>query len=292
MTLADLPTLPKIEIPQLPFEVPLLMHPAVVHFAIAIPIIVLILELFNLIFKRRALNIITSVLLVTLSVIYLALYVTGKTDGSEAFALFSDEAKTAFKAHVQIGTYLIYSSILLIVFKVMALLFKKPFFKVLYLIVMIAFIGVNLKQGKGGGELVYVHGANVEAMLEASSDVDDLNDELEELQEELDSLKEELSTLKEEKETLKCKDVQESIDVIMKEESEDTAKEPSTLGDKIDDIVAEVVEKPVSQESNVTEQNTTIDDEVISDDIEAEKSDIVEKAKEIIAESNTTEVEQ
>ncbi len=250
MTIADLPPLPKIEIPQLPFEVPLLMHPVVVHFAIAIPILVLVLELFNLFFKRRALNVITSVLLVALSAIYLALYITGKTDGSEAYALFSDEVKTAFKAHVLLGTYLIYSSILLIVFKVMALLFKKPFFTALYLIIMIVFIGVNLKQGKSGGELVFTHGANVEALADVKSDQDDLNDEIEEMTEQMDSLKEEIATLKEEAKNLKCKEVQESTDAVLKESAK-TAEE--------DDV--EAIDKPAVEDS-ATQEVVEISDEV------------------------------
>lgn len=246
MTIADLPVLPKIDIPPLPFEVPLLMHPVAVHFAIAIPVLVIVLEIFNLVFKRRVLNIISSLLLVTLSAIYLVLYVTGKTDGSEAFALLSDEGKAAFKAHVHLGTYIVYSSILLIVFKVMALLFKKPAFKVLYLIIIVAFIGVNFIQGKSGGELVYTHGANVQAVLDATNDNDDLKDELEELNGELTSLQKKMATIKEDKnklqeavttlenkqkelqEQLKCKDVQESIDEVMKEDAVKTTDTNTT----------------------------------------------------------------
>ncbi|NPA60556.1 MAG: hypothetical protein GXO30_08895 [Epsilonproteobacteria bacterium] len=263
MTLADLPVLPKLDIPPLPFEVPLLMHPVAVHFVIAIPVLVIVLEIFNLVFKRRVLNIISSLLLVTLSAIYLVLYVTGKVDGSEAFALLSDEAKEAFNAHVHLGTYIIYSSILLIVFKVMALLFKKPAIKALYLIVILAFIGVNFIQGKSGGELVYVHGMNVKAVLDATNEVDDLQENLEELNEELTSLQKKISTLKSEqtkqKEQLKCKEVQESIDVIMQEDAKNVSEEEAPK-----EVVEESTQEEVAEsnatllvDTNVTDENNT-----------------------------------
>ncbi len=279
MTLTDLPILPKIEIPPLPFEVPLLMHPAIVHFAIAIPILVLILELFNLIFKRRVLNIISSLLLLTLSVIYLALYVTGKTDGSEAFALFSDEAKSAFKAHVQVGTYLVYTSILLIVFKVLALLFRKPFFKVLYLLIIIGFIAVNLQQGKGGGELVYIHGANVNAVIEASSDNDDLTEEVEELTEELDSLKEEVAALKEAKEKLTCKEVQESIDVIMQED------------EKAKEVETPVAEAPVVEAVEETAKDVEQAAQEATQEVQESAENVAQQAQEVAQEA-TKEVQE
>ncbi|MBN2824026.1 MAG: hypothetical protein JXQ76_01780, partial [Campylobacterales bacterium] len=60
--------LPPLEIPNLniPTEnIPLLAHPAVVHLAIAIPIIVLLIEVFNTFFKKRALSV-TSFLMLML----------------------------------------------------------------------------------------------------------------------------------------------------------------------------------------------------------------------------------
>jgi hypothetical protein len=43
--------LPQITLPQieLPFDIPVLLHPPVDHFAIALPVVILLLELMNLI---------------------------------------------------------------------------------------------------------------------------------------------------------------------------------------------------------------------------------------------------
>ena len=48
-----------IKIPEipLPFDIPLLMHPPVDHFIIALPLVVLLLEIVNLFIKKRAIGV-------------------------------------------------------------------------------------------------------------------------------------------------------------------------------------------------------------------------------------------
>jgi len=48
---------------KLPFELPILLHPVTVHFAIAIPIIILLLEISYLLIKKHDLNVISSTFL-------------------------------------------------------------------------------------------------------------------------------------------------------------------------------------------------------------------------------------
>jgi len=102
--------LPVIDIPvKLPFDVPLLVHPIFVHFVVAIPIIVLLIELINLKAKRPAVSV-TSLFLLTLAVIvYAGAFFTGKADGSHAFSLLTPEAKDELKFHKLLGTYLVYA---------------------------------------------------------------------------------------------------------------------------------------------------------------------------------------
>jgi len=189
--------LPAITIPvEIPFEVPLLMHPIVVHFAIAIPIIVLILELFNLYFKRRALNVITVSFLLLTIVIYAGLFITGKTDGGDAYDLLSAAGQSELKEHKLLGIYLVYASVVPIIFKTISMLLKNKWAKIIYLVILLTFIGVTLKQGKDGGELVYEHGANVEAVTDVKDEMADLQDEFDEQSEKLESVEEELQQLK------------------------------------------------------------------------------------------------
>jgi uncharacterized membrane protein len=198
-------SLPAITIPvEIPFQVPLLLHPVAVHFAIAIPIIVLILELFNLYFKRRALNVITVSFLLVLIVIYAGLYITGTTDGSEAFPLLTDAGKDELKEHKLLGIYLVYASLLPVIFKSISLLVMNKWAKIIYLVVLLLFIGVNLKQGKDGGELVYEHGANVAAIADSKEKLEEMKFEIEDLTESVTEYEEEVEALQEELDELKA----------------------------------------------------------------------------------------
>ena len=115
--------LPQISIPlTLPFEVPTMLHPVIIHFALVLPIIVLLLELANLGFKRRALSLSSLGLLLLSVLFYVAAYFTGKADGSEAFELLGAEAREALGAHKMLGTYLVYALLVPLAFKLVAML--------------------------------------------------------------------------------------------------------------------------------------------------------------------------
>ncbi len=53
----------QLKIPfELPFEVPVGLHSPIVHFAVAIPVIIILLEFFNIFFRRRALSVFSLLL--------------------------------------------------------------------------------------------------------------------------------------------------------------------------------------------------------------------------------------
>lgn len=87
--------LPAIKLPQieLPFDVPLLLHPPIDHFLIALPVVILLLELANLIVKKKAIGVTSFFLLLLTVVATIAAYITGSTDGKEAFPLLSEAAQ-------------------------------------------------------------------------------------------------------------------------------------------------------------------------------------------------------
>ncbi len=182
--------LPAIDIPvKLPFEVPLLVHPIFVHFVIAIPIIVLLIELINLKAKKPAVSV-TSLFLLTLAVIvYAGAFFTGKADGSEAFSLLSPEAKEELKFHKLLGTYLVYAVPVLLLLKAGAMAIRRPWARNLFVAVLLLFIAVLLKQGKDGGELVYGYGVNVKPVMSLQDRLDDMQFDMEDLKEELQKAK-------------------------------------------------------------------------------------------------------
>jgi len=177
--------LPALKLPQveLPFDIPLLMHPPVDHFIIALPVIILLLEVVNLIVKKRAIGLVSFFLLILTVAAAVAAYFTGSVDGKEAFPLLSEAAQGELKEHKLLGTYLMLFSVIVLVFKILSAVISRGLMKALYLLVLILFVAGILKQGKEGGELVYKYGVNVEKVQELDSELFDIKEELEELQE-------------------------------------------------------------------------------------------------------------
>ncbi|BBG66348.1 ORF 73 ECLF1 [Hydrogenimonas sp.] len=182
--------LPIIDIPvKLPFDVPLLVHPIFVHFAVAIPIIVLLIELINLKAKKPAVSV-TSLFLLTLAVIvYAGAFFTGKADGSEAFSLLTPEAKEELKFHKLLGTYLVYGTPVLLLLKAGAMAIRRAWARNTFIVFLLIFIAVLLKQGKDGGELVYEYGVNVKPVMSLQDRLDDMEFDMEDLKEELQKAK-------------------------------------------------------------------------------------------------------
>ena len=194
-------TLPVIPLPfPVPEVIPVLLHPAVVHFVVVLPIVILTLELINFITKRKSLTITVYILFLLLAVFYLAAFATGVIDGKNGGLLMSDEGLAHLKVHKQIGIYLLYLSLLPILLKLFTLAIKKPWAKIIYMLSFVGIIALTLFQAKEGGELVYKYGLNVEAKV-------DLDDKLEELSDEMDEVKEgyeeQIKALKTELETAK-----------------------------------------------------------------------------------------
>jgi uncharacterized membrane protein len=189
--------LPEISIPlTLPFEVPVMLHPVVVHFAFVLPIVVLLLELSNLAFKRRALSVASLAFLLLAVGVFLASYFTGKADGSEAFDLLGEEARGELKAHRLLGTYLVYALLIPVVFKLMAMILAQKWARGALIVTLVMFISFVAKQGYDGGELVYKYGVNVAPVTEAREAVEDMNTTIAEQNATIGELKAELEALK------------------------------------------------------------------------------------------------
>jgi len=144
----------------LPFDIPHLMHPLFAHFAIALPFIILIIALINLVAKRASLTSLNIFFLVLLSVIYLGAYLTGTADAKVVKDSLDSQTLNMLQTHKQYGIYLFYGSILVLILRLLALT-QKAVFKIFTIIGMIALIAGSLATGKKGGALVYKHGVNV-----------------------------------------------------------------------------------------------------------------------------------
>ncbi|MCK4442214.1 MAG: hypothetical protein KAU90_09410 [Sulfurovaceae bacterium] len=233
----SLPMIPPIPV-ELPIDIPILLHPAIVHFAIAIPIVIILLEFINLFFKKRALSVFSLFLIFVLAIVMVGAYFTGGADGKEAFSLLSEAGKSDLKAHKLLGTYLAYGSVILLVLKLLFMLMSNFIARFFFLIIVIGFTAVTLKQGHDGGDLVYKYGTNSEAVANVLSDKDDLKDELDDLQEKYDELKESSSAKKEEvKEEPKAKEPkveekkEDNATAVTSDAPKEEAKEEQTSAD-------------------------------------------------------------
>jgi len=176
-------TLPKVE---LPFDIPVLLHPVVDHFMIALPVVILLLELINLIMKKKAIGGISFLLIFLTIFIAAGAYFTGLVDGKEAYPALGEAAKTALGEHKLLGTYLLLASVVLFFFKFLSAVTGNGFLKLLYISVLMAFVAGIYVQGQEGGELVYKHGMNVEKVKTLDDELFDVKDELSDAQEELE----------------------------------------------------------------------------------------------------------
>ena len=131
MTLPDITAyIPKIV---LPFDVPVLLHPLVVHFMIAVPVIVLLLELTNLITKKKAVGVVSFVLLLLTVLAAAGAYFTGLVDGKETYDVLSEAAKTELAEHKLLGTYLLLASVIVLFFKLLSAATSSGIMKASYL---------------------------------------------------------------------------------------------------------------------------------------------------------------
>ena len=221
-------TLPKVE---LPFDIPVLLHPAVDHFAIALPVVILLLELMNLILRKKAISGVSFFLIILTVVAAVGAYFTGLVDGKEAYPALTEAAKEALSEHKLLGTYLMLASGVVLFFKILAMITGKGIIKGLYLLILIAFVAGIFEQGKEGGELVYKYGMNVEQVKVLDDELFDLKEELEEATE-----KTEVSIEVEKTETVEIDAVSET-------------PEGTTPAEMIQETVTESVKMKVEEEA-------------------------------------------
>ncbi len=281
-----------IPVPNLGFDIPVLMHPPLVHFAIVIPVFILILEIINIFMRRRGLTVTTFVFFTLLIVIFFAAFVTGKTDGSEAWDMLTKAGQADLKEHKLIGIYLLIASVVVVFLKLFAMALRTWWMKLLYLLVLIGFVGAVLYQGKEGGELVFKHGANNERVLDLSNEIDDLNDEIDELKEAAEEAKSQEAT-----EAPKAEPAKEESTPEAKEPKEETpAPAPEKEETKQENTApaaekSEESAKPAATENNITEtvtQKASETAEAVKQNVKESADAVTEKAAEVTQKATDT----
>jgi len=151
--------LPIISIPEIPLPssitdfISTYLGAYLVHFIVVLPVIVLLLELYNLGTKRRSISLFSLFMLITLALLMVAFYLNGSTE--------------------LITVYLVYASLALLVFKLLFMALRKTIGRVIFAIMIGGFAFVTLLQVNKGGIF-----AQKEVVVEVPVVDTKLNDEL------------------------------------------------------------------------------------------------------------------
>jgi len=136
MSLPDI-TLPPID---LAFVIPTMLHPLINHFLVALPIVILLIEIGNIFMKKRAVSGITYFLLFLVLIAATAEYLILQN--------------TVASEHKTLGTYIMLGTVLLITFKFIFMFSHKIVTKLLYLLILGFFIFAVLVYDKENGQSV------------------------------------------------------------------------------------------------------------------------------------------
>jgi uncharacterized membrane protein len=138
-----------------------MLHPAVAHFAVVLPIISLIIGIAYLIKPSPLMSKMSTRFMVFAAIFMIAAFFTGKTDGGEAYILLTAEGQSLLVQHKDLGLYLAIGMGLAAVIKFIGCLKESVKAEIFAVLLTAILVGGVLYQGKMGGELTYTHGANV-----------------------------------------------------------------------------------------------------------------------------------
>ncbi len=156
-------SLPPLTLPEfpLPFEIATLMHPAIVHFAVALPVVILLLEIINLAVRRKAIGSMSVVLMVLMVLVYFGAYLTGGVDAHAAKDALTPETKALLDTHTNGGVWLVYASAAILLLKLISLGVKRVPVRIVYLVAFGLFFWAVTGVVQRGCDLTYQHGINV-----------------------------------------------------------------------------------------------------------------------------------
>ncbi len=139
-----------------------MLHPAVAHFAVVLPVVSLVIGIAYLIKPSELMSKISTRFMVFATLFLIFTFFTGKSDGGEVFILLPEAGQELLKEHKELGLFLVIGMGIATISKFVGCL-KKILKAEIFAILLVAIISSGaLFQGKMGGELTYAYGANVE----------------------------------------------------------------------------------------------------------------------------------
>jgi uncharacterized membrane protein len=148
-------------IDKLPFDVSL-YHPLMVHFAVALPIVAFLFQWFSIASPDKGYQV-SSNLLFYMGVIFIIFaFITGKAAAPDVKPSLSIAGQDLFDTHKEIGTYLTFAFMMLMILQIFSASIKKEAIKYFVTVMMIVSFIALFHQIKTGHELVYDYGAGTQ----------------------------------------------------------------------------------------------------------------------------------
>jgi len=162
-------TLPKISIPEIeiPFEIPAFLNDYLIHFIVVIPVMILLLELYNLATKRRSISLFSLFLFVSFALFVVAFYLLDSVSGDENKLLL---------------VYFVYASLILLLVKLLVMAVRKTLGRIILILILGAFTAFSLMQVNSGTLF------SMSKTSESTTEEAGLKTELKVLQEKYDTL--------------------------------------------------------------------------------------------------------
>jgi uncharacterized membrane protein len=245
--------LPPINLPKIPipFEIPQMMHPCIVHFAIALPLVILFLEIINLIVKKRAIGVVSFLFALFASAAAIAAFMTGNVDAKLA------NMDSVIQAHKNLGAYVVVVSMAVVVFKLFSVMIRTGIVKAIYLMILIVYVGFIANEAMSGKDLVYNNGVNIKQITYLKSMNQSLHTGMNEIRafnkqkiQEINELNSTIKSLKEQiaKQNAKIELQDNQIQELKSQENKIQQETKQVIED-----VNSSIENNITSESNITE---------------------------------------
>ncbi len=176
----------------------MMLHPAIAHFAIVLPVVASVFGIMYLITRGELLGKISSGSIGVAALAMVGAWYTGNQAGPEIYNYLSEAGQHELVEHKNLGLYLAISLSFLALLKLIGSKLNKFTLEVVAIVLLLIVTAATFLQGKDGGELVYKHGTPFKSfsMLETLNDAaldeqaeEDLDSKLEVYQDALEDIK-------------------------------------------------------------------------------------------------------
>lgn len=243
----------------LPFNIPTMFHPLMEHILIAVPVIVLLIELVNLVMKKKAVSGVSFFLILLMGAVATHSYIVGQENVESSKHLLE--------------TYLMVGAVAVLLFKLIAMLTQKTLVKLFYILVLAFFVFLILQYDKMNVEARNAQSASLITAVEKNEVIDAKVTPAKEVEptQEVASKVEEAKVrdivVPTTQEAIEVKPVEvPRVDVLIEEQPtsvmESTGIEKDTVSNVVQSVKEEVVEvitpTPVPENVQVITENNTI----------------------------------